>query len=53
MVEKFVNWSNNEEPTVEQSNIPWQDFQGLSWLFYEDCSIETKDSGMKSLISYA
>jgi len=34
--QKLVNPSLEAKSTVEKSGIPWQDLQGLGWLFSED-----------------
>jgi hypothetical protein len=26
-----------DDPSFEKSNVSWEDLQGLSWLFCEDC----------------
>ena len=54
MVQKFVNWSSKtSEGPFEESKATWQDFQGLSWIFFEDVTLESQDDGLKPTISYA
>ena len=54
MVQKFVNWSSKtSEGPFEESKATWQDFQGLSWIFFEDVTLESQDDAMKPTISYA
>jgi hypothetical protein len=44
MVEKFVYTQSSFDESLEQTELSWQDLQGLSWLLCDDCSIPEKSN---------
>ena len=44
MVEKFVYTQSSFDESLEQTELSWQDLQGLSWLLCEDSQITEKSN---------
>jgi len=46
MVEKNIYTQSSSDESLEQSELSWQDLQGLGWLLCEDCSLSEKSSSI-------
>ncbi len=44
MVEKFVYTQSSFDESLEQTELSWQDLQGLSWLLNDDSMSENPNS---------
>jgi len=55
MVEKNIicPTCRGENLVFDEAGISWEDLQGLTWLFCENCSNQTIDEIQKKIISYA
>ncbi len=43
--------SCRKESILEDTNLSWEDIQGLSWLFCENCIKPTNCQDLKSIIA--
>ncbi len=46
MVEKNMYTQSSSDESLEQTELSWQDLQGLSWLLCEDYSLSEKSSSI-------
>ena len=46
MVEKNIYTQSSSDESLEQSELSWQDLQGLGWLLCEDYSLSEKSSSI-------
>ncbi len=46
MVEKYIYTQSLSDEFLEETELSWQDLQGLSWLLCEDFSLSEKSSSI-------
>ena len=46
MVEKFIYTQSSFDESLKQTELSWEDLQGLSWLLCDDCQISKKTSSL-------